>query len=125
MRQTRRTQEPTPVTFKEAFPDFPLVDVPDVFRAAPWRDVSWHNDACPSFARTLSDGREIHVYVDYFDPEMRDVWTARGGEQKPLPRFTLRVTEVDGEFSDDDPIFLSDSLAAILDHAAFYAGESR
>jgi len=113
------------VTYKEDFPDFPDADIPDVFRSAPWRDVSWRNDTCPSFARNLPNGCEAHVYVDYSDLAMRDVWTGRGGEQDAMPRFTMRVTNDDGEFTDDGLSHSSDSLAVILDHIAHLAGETR
>ena len=45
------------MTYKTEFPEFPDADIPSVFLAAPWRDQSWHNDACPSFARSLDDGK--------------------------------------------------------------------
>jgi hypothetical protein len=107
--------------YKTEFPDFES-EIPSVFLASPWTDQSWHNDATPSFARSFDDGREIHVYVDELDPAKRDYWTARGGVQGPLPRFTVRTTDRDGSF-DEDEGFSSESLAAVLDHVGFLVGE--
>jgi hypothetical protein len=101
--------------YRVEFPNFES-EIPPVFLTAPWTDASWCNDACPSFARTLSDGREIHVYVDEADPAKR--WECEDG-----PRFTVRLTDTSGSFDDDDNFYCSDSLAAILDHVGFLAGE--
>lgn len=46
------------------FPTFPLPSLPSLPTA--WEDVSWHNDACPSW----HVGNEVYVYVDF--PEASD-----------------------------------------------------
>jgi hypothetical protein len=110
------------MTYREEFPEFES-EIPAVFLNHPWRDVSWHNDTCPSFCRTFDGTREIHVYVDEADPTKRDYSTARGGEQHPLPRFTVRTTNGEGSFDEDDVGYSSDSLATVLDHVGVLAGE--
>ena len=102
--------------YKTEFPDFSAADIPAVFLAAPWTDASWHNDTCPSFSRTFSGTREVHVYVDYVDPAKRDYWTAADGKQGACPRFTVRATDDEGCFDEGEVGFSSDSLEAVLDH---------
>ena len=40
------------------FPDYPIADMPDV--PGTWKDVSWHNDTCPSFETPSGNT----VYID-------------------------------------------------------------
>jgi len=40
------------------FPDYPIADMPDV--PDTWKDVSWHNDTCPSFETPSGNT----VYID-------------------------------------------------------------
>jgi hypothetical protein len=101
--------------YKIEFPNLES-EIPAVFLAPPWRDHSWHNDACPSFARDFDDGREIHVFVDEADPAKR--WDA-----PDCPRFSVHTTDHDGSFDSDGPCFASDSLARVLDHVGFLVGE--
>ena len=108
--------------YKTEFPHYAST-IPPVFLTPPWRDVSWANDSCPSFSRTMGDGCEFHVYVDEEDPSRRDVWTSRNGDQTPCPRFSVRVTDKEGSFTDDDSLdFTSDSLAEVLDRVGFLVG---
>ena len=112
------------MTYKQAFPDFPDEDIPPEFLTAPWTDCSWRNDTCPSFSRPCN-GKEVHVYVDYAEPSQRDVWIS-GKVQKPCPRFTVTMTDDDGQYPVDDAeryFFHSDSLVAVLDHVGFMCGE--
>lgn len=51
-------------TYQTEFPDFTL----DVIISPEWEDVSWHNDACPSW--NTPGGHK--VYVDYADPDARE-----------------------------------------------------
>src|SRR5580765_3934832 len=105
------------MTYKTEFPEFPDADVPPVFRAAPWTDHSWHNDACPSFVRMIpnGDGREVHVYVDYADHEQREFFDG-------APRFIVYTTDEQGSLNDILSL-ATDSLAAVLDHVGFLIGE--
>ena len=48
-----------------AFPDYDPATLPAI--PANWRDTSWHNDMCPSFAYGC-----VQVFIDYADPEMRE-----------------------------------------------------
>ena len=111
------------MTYKTEFPHY-AGPIPDVFLSAPWTDESWCNDACPSFARRMADGREIHVYVDEDSPADREVWTHPDGKQTPCPRYSVRITDDDGCFFDDENLsFFSDSLADVLDRVGFLMGE--
>ena len=37
-----------------------------------WEDISWHNDACPSFVRKFGDV-EFRIFCDFVDPDMREM----------------------------------------------------
>jgi hypothetical protein len=102
--------------YKVEFPNYES-EIPAEFLAPPWRDHSWHIDACPSFAREFANGREIHVFIDEVDPAKR--WECG----PDCPRFTVHTTDHDGSFDSDMPSLASDSLAAVLDHVGFLAGE--
>lgn len=82
---------------REAFPDF------DTMPAIPadWHDISWRNDACPSF-RTPNG---FIVFVDYADKALRECDT---GE-----RFNVQS---DPEVSNhNETVFASDDWSAVLD----------
>jgi hypothetical protein len=83
--------------------------IPDVFLKAPWQDHSWHNDACPSFARKFDGTREIHVFVDEEDKAKR--WDA-----PDCPRYSVYTTDAEGSFEHDKPCFMADSLEDTLAH---------
>ena len=53
-------------TFRDEFPDFDPATMPAV--PAEWSDISWHNDACPSF----DAGNDMVVFVDYADQSLRE-----------------------------------------------------
>lgn len=55
------------MTFHIEFPDFPADEMPEV--PASFDDVSWHNDACPSF---VSDALGLQIFIDYKDPNQRE-----------------------------------------------------
>lgn len=63
--------------------------VPDEVGAAGLVDISWHNDAAPSFV-TLEypDTRPARLWVDHPDPAQREVETAAG-------RFAVTVDDTD------------------------------
>lgn len=54
------------MTYRTEFPDFPPETMPVI--PPHWVDVSWKNDACPSF-RVIPD---LLVWVDYADPSQRE-----------------------------------------------------
>lgn len=73
---------------RTAFPDFELdVALPDGFE-----DVSFANDACPSFASSELD---VILMIDYADREMR--------EYPETERFSLIETE-NGMYPADKPV---------------------
>jgi len=37
-----------------------------------WEDISWHNDACPSFLRQF-DNVEFRIFCDFKDPDLREM----------------------------------------------------
>ena len=53
------------MTYKQAFPDFPAADLPVMPDG--WQDVSFRQDACPSFRRA-----PFTLYVNYADPAKRE-----------------------------------------------------
>lgn len=63
-------------TYTSEFPDFPPADMPAI--PADWQDESWHNDSCPSF---YAPGKGVRVFVDYADPDLRDI--------PDMPRFSV------------------------------------
>jgi hypothetical protein len=85
-------------TYKTQFPDFELeLTIPNE-----WEDVSWKNDACPSWTTpgTSESPYGYRVFIDYKNPEER--------EHPVLKRFSifrlnaLEETDVDsGEDLDD------------------------
>lgn len=48
------------------FPTFPLSSLPPL--PSTWEDVSWHNDACPSW----HVGNEVYVYIDFPEASERE-----------------------------------------------------
>lgn len=103
--------------YKTEFPDYKST-IPEALLAAPWQDASWHNDACPCFSRRMGApewDKQVHVYVDEADPTLREV---------DLPRYSVRITDEEGTYTDDDSLdFSSDSLADVLDRVGFLVGE--
>jgi len=57
-------------TYKTEFTEFDVSTLPAI--PATWRDISWHNDACPSW-RTPNGW---HVFVDFANPAEREVENA-------------------------------------------------
>jgi hypothetical protein len=55
--------------YQTEFPDFALdVIIPDT-----WEDISYHNDACPSYHAGLTpEGYNVKVWIDYTDPKERE-----------------------------------------------------
>jgi hypothetical protein len=49
-----------------------------------WQDMSWHNDACPSFDRKVGD-INFRIYCDYSDPDRR--------EMQGEPRFVVYIED--------------------------------
>lgn len=76
------------MTYREQFPDFP----PDTMPPIPdgWTDISWRNDACPSFLINPS----LAVYIDFADPERSEFPEWR--ESGDLMRFSLHPMD-DGQ----------------------------
>ena len=68
--------------WKTEFPDY---DNEQAFRWMQKRlewlgftDSSWHNDTCPSLYRELSDGDFVKVFIQYRNPELRELPDAPG-----------------------------------------------
>ena len=63
------------MSYQTAFPDFDPATMPDIPES--WRDVSWHNDACPCFQAMRDDSggnwKACRVWIDFADPDLRDV----------------------------------------------------
>jgi hypothetical protein len=56
-------------------------------------------------------------------PSSRSVRPTLMGKQAPCPKFTVRATDADGQFDDDDVGFSTESLAVPLDHVGFLTDE--
>jgi hypothetical protein len=54
------------MTFRTEFPDFDPTTMPAI--PADWEDISWHNDACPSFKTPNG----YTVWIDYADETQRE-----------------------------------------------------
>ena len=63
------------MSYQTAFPDFDPATMPDIPES--WRDVSWHNDACPCFEAMRGDNggnwKACRVWIDFADTDLRDV----------------------------------------------------
>ena len=59
------------MSYVEEFPSFPEGAIPAIPEG--FEDVSWHNDVCPSFK---NDALSLTIYVDYPDPNMRELESA-------------------------------------------------
>lgn len=60
--------------YKTEFPDFVLdVEIPALFT-----DNSWHNDAMPNWIRELADGQMVILWIDYIDPDRREILPPSG-----------------------------------------------
>lgn len=57
---------PRPFTcnYREEFPEFGELDVQIPLG---FNDVSWHNDAMPSFQMKLPCGNSVRLWIDYLD----------------------------------------------------------
>jgi len=80
------------------FPDFDLATLPAI--PAGFEDVSWHNDACPSF---LNESAGLILFVNYLEPENR--------EFPDCPRFIVMVWDLG---TNDETVVESDDFAAVL-----------
>ena len=83
------------------FPDYDIATLPPI--PAGWEDSSWHNDVCPSFTIGDTAGAFLHVFVDYQNPDERELGDFR---------FCVSAVDKDG---DSGHIIDSDDWQAILD----------
>ena len=91
------------MTLAIEFPDFEASTLPEI--PASWEDVSWRNDACPSFQAFAREGEtevRLTVFVDYLDPAEREL----GG----CDRFFVLLNQ-DGDTHD---LLNTDDWAAVL-----------
>ncbi|NEX60104.1 hypothetical protein [Noviherbaspirillum galbum] len=93
------TQQPP--LYQREFPNFGVLDVqiPGGFV-----DVSWHNNACPSWRVEKGNGHYLQLFVDYARPEDRDTPT--------LPRFSLHLHDAHMDYI--TPVIQSNDYADIL-----------
>lgn len=87
------------------FPDYPAADLPAI--PADWVDISWHNDACPSFEAPNG----ARVFVDYLASEMRE-------HADQLPRFVAMTP--DTSEGNGEEIAAGDDWPAIVAAVAAY-----
>lgn len=89
------------MTYQTEFPDFDPATMPAI--PAGFDDVSWHNDACPSFQNEASG---LIIFIDYADKSL--------SELPSVPRFSL--SEIDPEEEGDTGIAASDDWSEIQAH---------
>ena len=95
--------------WQREFPDYPADQMPAI--PASWSDLSWHNDACPSFLITSTLG----LWVDWADPDHSDFAESR--KSGDLKRFML-VRMDDGQHVDDHQMIAqSDDFEEIMREA--------
>jgi type I restriction-modification system DNA methylase subunit len=91
------------MTYRDQFPDYPASDIPTI--PAGFSDESWCNDMCPCFVKTLANGRQISLWIDYVDEALR--------EHDFMKRFGVTLGDFDG--IDDDYLgWQSDDYAEAL-----------
>jgi len=93
----------TMTTYRTEFPDFDPRDMPTI--PAGWNDVSWHNDACPSFACGRHDSMLV-VYVDYREPADRELQDGK--------RFNI-LHQIEAVDATGDCVLETDSWREVLD----------
>lgn len=98
------------MTYQTEFPDFPAADMPDI--PATWRDISWHNDACPCFEfMTGGEGDSNYqsavVWIAERDPAAREFQNGK--------RFLISYRE---GFTESLDVLETDDWAAVLAYAA-------
>lgn len=85
--------------FRIEFPDFDPATLPAI--PSDWKDVSWCNDACPSF-----EVDENHtVYIDYADTTLREI--------PDWKRFFIQKYSEDGSAV---CVMMSDDFQMVLDY---------
>ncbi len=89
------------MSYQKEFPDFDPATMPAIPRG--FDDVSWHNDACPSFQNEASG---LIIFIDYADKSL--------SELPSVPRFSL--SEIDPEEEGDTGIAASDDWSEIQAH---------
>ena len=72
--------------FHNVFTDYLLADMPAI--PATWKDISWGNDACPSFQASGNDENGLIVFVDYKNESDREL--------PESTRYSI-VSTIDGE----------------------------
>ena len=113
------------MTYKTEFPaDYWPTDAEvDALLAAGFVDTSWHNNAAPSFAKSLDgkplgEGSDVEIYIDAIDPELREIQTAKRfivtGYQENCP---------EPMFDDPDQVAEFDTLAEALECAEEYEAD--
>ena len=86
--------------FRTEFPDFDPATMPAI--PFEWKDTSWCNDTCPSFAAQ----ENITVFVDYEDINLREM-------QDDYPRFHIQSYDAEGNAISE---LITDDWDKILDY---------
>lgn len=92
------------------FPHFPVEDMPDI--PDTWEDISWHNDACPSFM-AMCQGPDGDPSATY---DTMRIWVAEANpDLRDLPNIGRFCVSFDGA-SDETFEFQSDDWEEILNY---------
>jgi len=89
------------------FPDYEASSLPEI--PADWEEASWHNDVCPSWQTPASGRTYLHIFIDYLDPDQREL-----GDQR------FSVSEID-EDGDSGHLMDTDDWQAVLNLASSHA----
>ena len=87
-------------TYLYEFPNYDDV-LPDLPEG--WEDNSWHNDVCPSMDYDLGEERILRVWMDYKNPEFREI----GGT-----RYAVAI----GEYGSLEVLLETDSFQEAMDY---------
>jgi hypothetical protein len=85
------------MSYRQEFPNFDPATMPEI--PTDWEDVSWHNDACPTFAPSLG----WRVWVNYVEQKDRELGYPT--------RFAITRERSDGDI---DQLFDSDEWNAVV-----------
>lgn len=97
------------MTYLTEFPDFDPATMPEIPEG--FQDVSWHNDACPSF---LNETLGLIIFVDFEDSEKREF---RETERFTLGKWENGNTGNDVCSSDDWGVILAAAESEAATHA--------
>lgn len=89
------------MTWQTEFPDFKAADMPEPPEG--FEDVSWHNDAMPSF---FNEELQLRLWINYADPQMR--------ESTAMTRYCLEATDAECQPHEPHWYYNTDNWSGIM-----------